>query len=361
MTTQPSTTKSKGARIFTIAGPLMLAISLAIAIVAFGLPALAVPNTVASPRSQPSAQPAALPQASPTAHASGDLCDYACLTGFLDKYLAALAAHDPSQLPVAAHVKFTENTIPLKLGDALWGTFSGMGTYKIYFADPQAGQAGCEVTIRENGTPAILVVRLKIANRKITEVETIVRRGADPATALEKFGHPNEAWLTPLAATARTSRAQMLNDVNLYFDGIVHLDGDMAPFDPKCNRILDGIQDTNNPGYNEGWGHGSFNPAAMSCRDNMNTKIWAYIKSVDPRRALIVDEKMGIVFGFFMFNHPGTVKFADVPGVGQIPMPPSAMRPFSVEVAEFFKIDANKIRQVEGVQLALPYRQPTGW
>ena len=39
----------------------------------------------------------------------------------------------------------------------------------------------------------------------------------------------------------------------------------------------------------------------------MNTKIWAYIKSVNPRRFLIVDEKMGIVFGFFMFNHPGTV------------------------------------------------------
>jgi hypothetical protein len=316
-----------------------------------------VPTTLAAPRA--SAPPAAVQESA--AHASGDLCDYACLTGFLDKYLAALAAHDPSQLPVAAHVKFTENTIPLKLGDALWGTFSGMGTYKIYFADPQAGQAGCEVTIRENGTPAILVVRLKIANRKITEVETIVRRGAAPAEALEKFGHPNEAWTTPLDATERTPRAQMLKDVNLYFDGIVHLDGDMVPFDPKCNRILDGIQDTNNPGYNEGWGHGSFNPAAMTCRDNMNTKIWAYIKSVDPRRALIVDEKMGIVFGFFMFNHPGTVKFADVPGVGQIPMPPSAMRPFSVEVAEFFKIDANKIRQVEGVQLALPYRQPTGW
>lgn len=109
----------------------MLAIALAIAVVAFGLLALAVPNAVASPRSQPSSRPAALPQASPTAHASGDLCDYACLTGFLDKYLAALAAHDPSQLPVAAHVKFTENTIPLKLGDALWGTFSGMGPTKF--------------------------------------------------------------------------------------------------------------------------------------------------------------------------------------------------------------------------------------
>jgi hypothetical protein len=309
--------------------------------------------------------------AAPAARATGDsaksqrapanACDYACLTGFIDQYLSALTAHDPSRLPVAPHVKFTENTIPLKLGDALWGTISGLGTYKVYFADPQAGQVGFEGTIRENGTPAILVLRLKVVNRKITEVETIVRRGAEPAENLEKLGHPNSVWLQPLTPSERSPRQDMLKDTNLYFEGIVHLSGDMVPFDDKCNRILDGMQDTNNPSYNEGWGHGSFNPAAMGCRDNMNTKIWAYIKSVNPRRFVVVDEKMGIVFGFFMFNHPGTVKEADVPGVGKIPMPPAALRPFSVEVAEFFKIQNGKIRQVEGVQLALPYKSPTGW
>ena len=292
---------------------------------------------------------------------SARACDYACLTGFVDQYLAALVAHDPSRLPIAPHVKFTENTIALRLGDALWGTISGLGTYKIYFADPQAGEVGCECTIRENATPAIFVVRLKIVDRKIAEVETIVRRGAEPAQDLEKFGKPDPVWLQPVAASERTPRAEMLKAANQYFEGIVHLSGDMVPFDDKCNRILDGIQDTNNPGYNEGWANGAFNPAAMGCRENMNTKIWAYIKSVDPRRFMIVDEKMGIVFGFFMFNHPGTVLTAEVPGIGKIDMPPSAKRPFSVEVAEFFKIVNGKIRQVEGVQLALPYKQPTGW
>jgi hypothetical protein len=288
-------------------------------------------------------------------------CDYACLSGYLDQYLSALVAHDPARLPLSPHVRFTENTIPMKLGDALWGTISGMGTYKIYFVDPHAGEAGCEVTIRENGTPAILVVRLKVVAKKITEVETVVRRGTEPAQNLEKFGQPNQAWLEPVPAAERTPRSEMLKDANLYFDGIVHLDGNIPPFDDKCNRILDGIQDTNNPTYNEGWANGKYNPAALGCRDNMNTKIWAYIKSVDPRRFMIMDEKMGIVFGFFMFTHPGTVLDADVPGIGKIPMPPSAKRPFNVEVAEFFKIQNNKIRQVEGVQLALPYHQPTGW
>src|SRR5215472_118626 len=288
-------------------------------------------------------------------------CDYACLTGLLDEYLSALVAHYPNRLPLAADVKFTENTIPLKIPDALWGTISGMGTYKIYFADPQAGEVGCECTIRENGTPAIFVVRLKVVDRKITEVETIVRRGAEPAENLEKMGGPNPVWLQPVSASERTPRETILKDANQYFEGIVHLSGDIVPFDDKCNRILDGTQDTNNPSYNEGWANGTYNPAALGCRENMNTKIWAYIKSVDPRRFMIVDEKMGIVFGFFMFNHPGTVLESDVPAVGKIPMPPSAKRPFSVEVAEFFKTQNGKIRRVEGVQLALPYKQPTGW
>ncbi|HTW25141.1 MAG TPA: hypothetical protein VMD78_16175, partial [Candidatus Baltobacteraceae bacterium] len=110
--------------------------------------------------------------------AAAPSCDYACLTGVMDRYLKALVAHDPSQIPVAANLKFTENTIPLKLGDALWGTMSGIGTYKLYFADPHDGQVGIEASIRENGTPALLLARLKVVDGKITEIETVVHRNA---------------------------------------------------------------------------------------------------------------------------------------------------------------------------------------
>ena len=36
-------------------------------------------------------------------------CDRACLEGFVDRYLDAMAARDPKQLPLAANVKYTEN------------------------------------------------------------------------------------------------------------------------------------------------------------------------------------------------------------------------------------------------------------
>lgn len=288
-------------------------------------------------------------------------CNYACLTGLVDQYLKALVAHDPSQIPVADHVKFTENTIPLKLGDALWGTMSEMGTYKLYFADPHDGEAGLEGTIRENGTPAILLLRLRVVDGRIAEVETLVHRNAEDAKALEKLGQPNPVWLQPLEASQKTTRQEMVSVANQYFEGILHSSGDMVPFDPRCNRLLDGYQDTNNPTAKGWFDMGSFRPDSMGIRDNMNTGIWTYIKSIDPRRFLVIDEKMGIVLGLLMFNHPGNVSWADVPGVGRVPMPPITQRPSSVEAGEFFKIEGGEIRQIEGVTIALPYGSRTGW
>ncbi len=319
-------------------------VSASLLLCAFAMPAQATPRPAKS-----------------AAMAAGSSCDYDCLTGFVNQYLKALIAHNPSALPVAPNVRFTENTIPLKLGDALWGTISALGDYKIYFADPQGGSAGIETIIRENGTPAILLLRLRVVNRRITEVETIVHRSAADATALEKFGHPDPVWLQPLSAAQRTPRQQMIKDANLYFDGILHSNGNMVPFDLRCNRILDGYQDTNHPAE-KGWFHkGSFDPDAMNIRDNMNTGIWSYIHSITPRHVVVVDEKMGIVLGMWMFNHPGRMTSVNVKGIGNVPEPPVVTHPSSVLMAEFFKIEAGKIRQIEGTSLALPYGAGTGW
>jgi hypothetical protein len=51
-------------------------------------------------------------------------CDRACLNGFIDRYLAALEARDPSRLPLTENARYTENCVTLKLGDGLWGPSS---------------------------------------------------------------------------------------------------------------------------------------------------------------------------------------------------------------------------------------------
>jgi hypothetical protein len=50
------------------------------------------------------------------------------------------------------------------------------GTDKFHFADPQSGQVGLFRTIAEHGHRVIRGLRLKIDNRKISEIEVIALR-----------------------------------------------------------------------------------------------------------------------------------------------------------------------------------------
>ena len=60
----------------------------------------------------------------PAANAQGLKCDRACLASMMTRYLDAMMKHDPSSLPVAPNVKFTEDGKALKLGEGAWKTVS---------------------------------------------------------------------------------------------------------------------------------------------------------------------------------------------------------------------------------------------
>src|SRR5208282_3512421 len=114
--------------------------------------------------------------ASPTSPATSNTCDRTCLNGIVDQYLAAMVTHNPSSLPLAKTVKFTEDGVLLELGDGLWATASGLTNYKVYFDEPAMGGAGVFTLVQENGKPAIFHIRLKVMNQKSTEIETLVAR-----------------------------------------------------------------------------------------------------------------------------------------------------------------------------------------
>ncbi len=46
--------------------------------------------------------------------------DRACLERFVNQYLDALAAHDPSKLPLTKDARYTDNGQTLKLNDGMW-------------------------------------------------------------------------------------------------------------------------------------------------------------------------------------------------------------------------------------------------
>ncbi|MGC2419651.1 MAG: hypothetical protein WA434_18050 [Candidatus Acidiferrales bacterium] len=289
----------------------------------------------------------------PRPAASND-CDRACLDGFVDQYLKALAAHDPSKLPLAKNVKFTEDGVELKPGDGLWATATGLGTYRLDFAEPEAGEAGAYALVQENGTPAILWLRLKVVKRQITEIETLVaRKQTTSLLNTNNLTTPPPIFNETVPEADRPSREEMVSIVNKYFDGIEQGNGDIVPFDKECVRIENGVQTCP--------GSASSRLGALSCGAQLSTKIFTYIQSVSPRRFPIVDRERGLVLARVRFNHPGSQQMVDVPGHGMMSMGAFSQWPNSTQIAELFKVENRKIREITAVIVTGTYKAPTGW
>src|SRR5882672_1471380 len=134
-------------------------------------------------------------------------CDRACLEAMVDRYVDALVAHDPSKIPVTPNVRFVENGVQLPLGSALWKTATARGTYRHYFADTTAEQAGFIGTLREQGQGMILVLRLAVQQGKIAEIEQLAirTRNVDEYEKLKM----DPLWLAPVPAAQRLSRERI--------------------------------------------------------------------------------------------------------------------------------------------------------
>ena len=264
-------------------------------------------------------------------------CDRNCLEGIVNNYLEALVAHAPERLPVTEDVRFTENDVELKLGEALWKTVSGLGSYKLYFADPQQGQVGFFGTIRENGRPATLVLRLKVDNRRIAEAESLVLRNAATTQRIEAE-QPDPLLLETVPPAQRLPRTELIARTNLYFEAIEQGNGKVAPFHPDCARFENGMK-----------------TSGTSCSDQLDTRTFDYIQRIFPRRFLVVDEERQLVFGFFMFHHPGDITWVRNADGTRREMGAAATRPFSVDVAELFRIQDKQIRKIDALMVTLPY------
>ena len=297
---------------------------------------------------------ASLPSAHPVAAAPAVNCDRACLNGIMDQYLAAMVAHDPSKLPLAKNVKFTENGVRLQFTDALWATASSVGTYKLYFAEPEAGEAGIYTVVQENGAGVLLHVRLKVVDGKITEIETLVaRKQMTSILNTDNLTEVRPIFTENVPEAGRPSRAEMVSLVGKYFDGIEQGNGDIVPFDKDCIRIENGIQTCP--------GSAASRLGALSCGEQLNTKIFTYIHTISPRRFPIVDRERGLVLALVRFNHPATQQTVDVPGRGTMTMGAYSQWPNSTEIAELFKLENRKIKEITAVIVTQPYKAPTGW
>ncbi len=284
-------------------------------------------------------------------------CDRACLENYVEQYLDAMMANDPSPELFTKDCIFTENGVRLPLGDeGLWYSMSGKGTYKFYIPDVETRQIAFIGTVKEGAagpapktpeakppkdTLAAIALRLKIDdNGKISEAEQLVMRpeinlfGGGQNTSrfpptgesVEKMGAPHKVFTEVIPEAERPSRDELIKTANYYFDGLQRNDGKgYYPFADDCERFENGMQTTQ-----------------TNCKEQFESGQLANVVSrIRDRRFVAVDRERGIVFAFGFFDH--------------------VQINWTWEIAELFKIENGLIRRIEAVFLRCPYGMNSGW
>ena len=274
-----------------------------------------------------------------SANAQPAACDSSCLKGFVDGYIAALAQRDPKKLPVADGVKYTENGRVLDLGEGFWHTAGAPLRYRDYLLDPDTGQAAALTALKEYDGVAQLAVRLKVANRRITEIETLVARVGDQRWfAPDNLEHLSDVFAQPVPQGERPTREQLVAAATAYFNAI-ETEGTpqfvQAPFTPGMKRFENGRQTTNvtsNPLLER---H-TWSPDLQLERAQYKGT------NVMDRRYPVVDVEHGSVLAIATFRRDG----ADSS---------------TLLLAEIFKVTGGKLREIRAVILNLPNGAGTGW
>lgn len=291
-------------------------------------------------------------------------CDRACLVSVMKRYIAALIAHNPSGLPLAATVQTVENTKRIAVGDGLWRTATGGPTdFQIYAADPIAGQVGFIGVLRENNNPTIVALRLKLAEGKITEIDHLVIHNEKGTPLHPNMKMPRPALIQPLNPSDRVSREKMYEAANLYYEAVVHDKGTIAPFTDDCQRRENGRTTANRtephvPG-SETEGFDRF--ARMNCGDQIDTGVWDSITEIDNRRILVIDTEGGLVFAFSQFVHNGQPRVMNIVGVPGITEWPNENNAFDLQAAHIFKIRKARIHEIEAIGYRAPHGTKSGW
>ena len=336
------------------------ALALVFAVVGFSSAADAQSNAVA-----------AIPRVATTTRSHATSCDRACLEGWVDRYFAAVTADDPRAVPLAQNVRFTENGQVLPVGEGLWKSMKSAGNYRLAVADADAGQIALITTVVEDhadpaqGTPALVALRLKVADGRITEIEQVLERNPQTAQRVEALGMPRAAFSTPVPESERMSRAALIETANKYFTGMQRNDGKGDyPFHPRCDRIENGGRSTNVPtpagetrpdpktarGYSGQW----------SCLEQFQSGLLYFVSRIRDRRYVAVDQERGVVAVFAFFDHMAgsTRNFTRPDGS---PMTAGPAQPWTWEILEFFKVENDQLAEIEAFLTRPPYGMLSGW
>lgn len=275
----------------------------------FGLALMVMTASVAAGCANQAAVETGAETQAPAAAAASPDCDRRCLLQFLTEYTEALTDNDLSRLAAAPDVRVTSNGMETTLGKGeVWGTPRRL-PYRQAFVDPETGAAVFYAVVTNAirssrpgvraepaGAPAhwwFYVVRLKVEGRQITEVEEVSYEpppggfGAAPAA----LALPDRIFDTRLSAAEQSSRAELFQIADKYFDAVSHrIDYHDVPWHPECQRVELGVFTVNT----------ERSPGSCGGEFQIPSVKW----NVENRRFYVADVERGVVMAIGNFTTP---------------------------------------------------------
>jgi hypothetical protein len=208
----------------------------------------------------------------------------------------------------------------------------------------------------------MLALHMKVRNGQIEQIETLVQRSDESAEGFDRIGY---TWTDEIRAGERLSRADLLRLANLYFSGLERNDGKGEyPFANDCNRIENGTHTTNvptPPGQTRPDPKTATNYSAQwSCMEQFKSGLLHFVTRIRDRRFVALDPERGLVFAFGFFDHSaGDTRTFQVPDGRTVTAGPK--QPWTWEIAETFRLEHGRIRQIMAIMERVPYGMTSGW
>lgn len=213
-------------------------------------------------------------------------CTRDSLKAMIANYFKAVETHDMSALPTAASLRITENGQETKPGEGFFKSGGAVHLQRDLIDTERCGtvtEAVTDETIDGNQTLAVMAVRLKVEQGKVSEIETIVTREAEE----KRFYNPkalletkDQDWTTPLPQGKRLTREYMNDGANKYFDAFSNNPPADPPFAAQCDR----------------WEGGTHTTPTHNCSPK------GLVLTHTHRRFPVTDLELGITAGFINFN-----------------------------------------------------------
>lgn len=181
-----------------------------------------------------------------TGAAQAAQCDRACLSGLLTQYVDAVVAHDPSKLPLAGGtVRFTEDSREIALGEGVWKTVTGKAGFRQDYLDVRRQIAAMHVQLTEPNAQVLYSVVLRVDDRRIAGIETLVQKIA-PEARFQPDGSLARGMPglnDPVPAGKAMSREAMIDTALTYTEGlrIGNFTTGGTPFARNAYRVENGM------------------------------------------------------------------------------------------------------------------------